>query len=80
VVPDIVDILKDTNFGCRHSALRKFPSSVSDFVICLFGPSLDFFFPAQLFKAIGSAVQQSTYALKDTNSDIVRVLGKFSKQ
>jgi len=22
VVPDIVDILKDTNSGCRHSALR----------------------------------------------------------
>jgi len=38
------------------------------------------FFPAQLFKAIGSVVQQSTDALKDTDSDIVRVLGKFSKQ
>ena len=62
----------------------KFPSSVSDFIICMVGPPLDFFFPAELVKVIGGVVPQIVDALKDTESLVrasaVKALGEISKQ
>jgi len=63
--------------------LAKFPSSVSDF-ICIVGPPLDFFFPAELVKVIEGVVPYIVDALKDTESPVrafaVEALGEISKQ
>jgi len=62
----------------------KFPSSVSDFIICMVGPPLDFFFPAELVKVIEGVVPYIVDALKDTYFLVrifaVRALGEISKQ
>ena len=63
--------------------MAKFPSGVSDF-ICIVGPPLDFFFPAELVKVIEGVVPDIIDALKDTESFVrasaVKALGEISKQ
>jgi len=64
--------------------LAKFPSSVSDFIICIVGPHLDFFIPAELVKVMEGVVLPIVDALKDTNifvcGSAVNALGEISKQ
>jgi len=62
----------------------KFPSSVSDFIICMVGPPLDFFFLAELVKAIESVVPDIVDILMDTDfgcrHSALSALEKISEQ
>jgi hypothetical protein len=64
---------------------ERFPSSVSDFIFCIVGTTLDFFlFPAELIMTIESVVPQIAPLLKDNDPDVCdsaeKLLGEISKQ
>ena len=48
----------------------NFRSSVSDFIVCLASLPLEFFFPAELAKAMENAVPRIVALLKNTKSDV----------